>query len=77
MAIHSSILAWSIPRTEEPSGRQSVGLQSGTRLSDWAHTYTLPQMWPRAQQPWGLLFSDRVAVLRWDGFSVRSHIKLH
>ena len=35
MAIHSSILAWSIPRTEEPSGRQSVGLQSGTRLSDW------------------------------------------
>ena len=27
MASHSSILAWSIPRTEEPSGLQSVGSQ--------------------------------------------------
>ena len=25
MAIHSSILAWRIPRTEEPSGLQSIG----------------------------------------------------
>ena len=28
MAIHSSILAWDIPWTEEPSGLQSVGSQS-------------------------------------------------
>ena len=28
MAIHSSILAWEIPWTEEPGGLQSVGLQS-------------------------------------------------
>ena len=28
MAIHSSILAWEIPRTEEPCGLQSIGLQS-------------------------------------------------
>ena len=28
MATHSSILAWEIPRTEEPGGRQSVWLQS-------------------------------------------------
>ena len=25
MAIHSSILAWEIPRTEEPGGLQSIG----------------------------------------------------
>ena len=25
MAIHGSILAWRIPRTEEPSGLQSMG----------------------------------------------------
>ena len=27
MATHSSILAWRIPRTEEPSGLQSMGSQ--------------------------------------------------
>ena len=27
MATHSSILAWRIPWTEEPSGLQSMGLQ--------------------------------------------------
>ena len=27
MASHSSILAWGIPRTEEPGGLQSMGLQ--------------------------------------------------
>ena len=27
MAAHSSILAWSIPWTEEPGGLQSMGLQ--------------------------------------------------
>ena len=27
MANHSSILAWRIPRTEEPGGLQSMGLQ--------------------------------------------------
>ena len=27
MATHSSILAWEIPRTEEPGGLQSMGLQ--------------------------------------------------
>ena len=26
MAAHSSILAWEIPRTEEPSGLQSMGV---------------------------------------------------
>ena len=27
MATHSSIFAWEIPRTEEPGGLQSMGLQ--------------------------------------------------
>ena len=30
MATHSSILAWEIPRAEEPDGLQSVGSQSRT-----------------------------------------------
>ena len=39
MARNSSILVWEIPRTEEPGGLQSMGLQSQIRLSDctWAH----------------------------------------
>ena len=28
LATHSSILAWSIPWTEEPGGLQSIGMQS-------------------------------------------------
>ena len=32
MAAHSSILAWSIPWTEDPCGLQSIVLQSLTRL---------------------------------------------
>ena len=34
MAIHSSILAWKIPWTEEPGGLQSMGLQESDTLSD-------------------------------------------
>ena len=35
MATHASILAWRIPRTEEPSRLQSMGFaKSQTRLSD-------------------------------------------
>ena len=34
MAIHSSILAWRIPWTQKPGGRQSMGLQRVRR--DWA-----------------------------------------
>ena len=38
MAIHSSILAWRIPWTEEPSKLQIHGVtKSCTRLSDKAH----------------------------------------
>ena len=34
MATHSSILAWRIPRREEPGRPQSMGSQSQTGLSD-------------------------------------------
>ena len=35
MATHSSILAWRIPRTEEPGGLQAHGVaKSRTQLSD-------------------------------------------
>ena len=34
MVTHSSILAGKIPRTEEPGGLPSIGLQSWTQLSD-------------------------------------------
>ena len=37
MAAHSSILAWTIPWTEEPGGRRSTGSQS---WPDWACTHT-------------------------------------
>ena len=39
MAIHSSILAWRIPGTEEPGGLQFMGLQRVGR--DWVtkHMY--------------------------------------
>ena len=39
MATHSSILAWSMPWTEEPGRLQSMGLQSWTRLNDLARTF--------------------------------------
>ena len=43
MAPYSSILAWRIPWTEEPSGLQSMGSQSVGHDSDFAlHTLTNP-----------------------------------
>ena len=42
MATHSSILAWRIPRTEEPGSLHSVGSQrAGRRWSGLAHTQHL------------------------------------
>ena len=41
MAAHASILAWRIPRTEEPEELQSTGLQKVRHdWSDWAHAHT-------------------------------------
>ena len=43
MAVHSSVLAWEIPWTEEPGGVQSMGSQRVRHdCSDLARTPTLP-----------------------------------
>ena len=41
MVTQSSILAWTIPWTEEPGGLQSTGSQSHTWLSDWAQQHSI------------------------------------
>ena len=40
MGAHSSILAWRIPWTEEPSGLQSMGLQRVRQNLATEHTHT-------------------------------------
>ena len=40
MATHSSILAWRIPRTEEPGGLQSVGVTESDTTEQLTHTHT-------------------------------------
>ena len=50
MATHSSIPAGRIPWTEEPSGLQSMGMQSQTRLS--AHTHTLKKSQNQRPEQW-------------------------
>jgi len=63
MAIHSSILAWRIPRTEEPGGLQSVGLQRVRH--DWVTntTTTIPvtfssPWWARVESLWQVVFAS-------------------
>ena len=38
MAIHSSILAWNIPRTKEPGRLQSIGLQQSDTTEVTSHS---------------------------------------
>ena len=47
MSIHSSILAWRIPWTEEPGGLQSMGLQRVGH--DWVteHTHCIAKCLPK------------------------------
>ena len=40
MAIHSSILAWEIPRTEEPGGLQTTGSKELDTTEQLIHTHT-------------------------------------
>ena len=44
MAIHSSTLAWKIPRTEEPGRLQSMGSLSWTQLSHFTFTFHFPAL---------------------------------
>ena len=47
MATHCSVLAWKIPQTEEPGGLQSMGFQSQTNWSSWAHPIKSKKSLPR------------------------------
>ena len=51
--IHSSILDWKIPWTEEPGGLQSMGYQSWTHTHTHTHTSLIGfkggESWPRLQ----------------------------
>ena len=42
MVPHSSILAWEIPRTEEPGGLQSIGSQRQTPVTEHSQAQTCP-----------------------------------
>jgi len=53
MASHSRILAWRIPGTEKPDRLQSMGLQSGTRLSDFHMSNYLVRFCHRGHKPRG------------------------
>ena len=48
MAIHSSILAWEFPQTEEPGGLWSMGSQRVRR--DWAHEQLSAIDWVACEQ---------------------------
>ena len=41
MATHSSILAWRIPKTEEPGGLQSMGSQESDTTEATQHTLSI------------------------------------
>ena len=51
MAIHSRILAWRIPWTEEPGGLQSIGSQSQTLLKQLStQAWYMKQLWYKPKQ---------------------------
>ena len=68
MATHSSILAWEIPRTEEPGGQQSMGLQTVVpdlvtkQQCDSQHLRKLTP--PSVSPPWSYLSPDDVTILK-------------
>ena len=53
MATHSSIPAWRIPRTEEPSGLQSTGSKE-LGMIWWLNCHLLPALALAFSRPWTL-----------------------
>ena len=67
MAIHSRILAWRIPWTEEPGRLQSMGSQkSRTWLSDWTQRCNGPLESPHLPL---FLISWPLLIWEWSAFS--------
>ena len=68
VATHSSILVWEIPRTEEPGGLQSMGLQTVVpdlvtkQQCDSQHLRKLTP--PSTSPPWSYLSPDDVTILK-------------
>ena len=61
MTTHSSILAWRIPRTEEPGGLQSIGSQRVRH--DWAtNTFTSTYLLSHPVILWDLFMSLEIAL---------------
>ena len=53
MVTHSSILAWRIPRTEEPDGLQSMGVtKSRTQLKRLSTHIGTSLVWPWGDKEW-------------------------
>ena len=66
MAAHSSILAWSMPRTEEPGGLQSMGSQRVRQdWSDLAHMHACTRKKKAEHQHfwWGKIASENQPLL--------------
>ena len=63
MATHSSILAWRMPWTEEPGGRQSVGLQSQTWLSNCHIHFSLSLRFEELEDQRGMVL--KMSINRW------------
>ena len=63
MATHSSVLAWEIPRTEEPGGLQTMGLQRVRR--DLGTTTTPP---PPCVSAWPMKGPESVQHSRFSKF---------
>ena len=65
MATHSSILAWEIPRTEEPGGLQPMGSkESQTRLRD--KTATNSRSNRSAMDTFTMLLTLLVSLQQWN-----------
>ena len=60
MATHFSILAWRIPRTEEPGGLQSMGSQRVGHTEPY--TYFLSVCFPKAKQSESVKSLSRVRL---------------
>ena len=66
MATHSSVLAWRIPGTDEPSGLPSMGLHRvGHDWSDLAAAAAVPKLCPTSVIPWTVALQAHLSL----GFS--------